>query len=74
MTQLLLSEFERNVDEDLAELTDTEREVFVAIERGDTGVREFARRTGRKPGTVGNLLKRARLRLDGREGEVSSTW
>lgn len=73
MTQLSLSRFEQDGD-DLAGLTDAEREVYVTVEQGDTGVREFARETGRRPGTVGNLLKRARLRIDGRDEEVSSTW
>jgi DNA-binding CsgD family transcriptional regulator len=44
-------------------LTPAERECFEAIERGEYGVREYARRTGRAPGTVGNLLARARSKV-----------
>jgi len=56
-------------------LTDAEREVYVAVEREGVAVRELARETERRPGTVRNLLKRARLRLaDREEEEVSETW
>jgi hypothetical protein len=41
-------------------LTDAEAEVYQACVFGDTGVREYARETDRAPGTVGNLLRRAR--------------
>ena len=57
---------------DLSELTKSERQAYEACVIGDMGVREYARFTDRKPGTVGNLLRRARRRLDG-EG-VSDTW
>jgi DNA-directed RNA polymerase specialized sigma24 family protein len=52
-------------EEDLSRLTDTEREVFEAIEQDGYGVREYARKTGRAPGTVGNLLRRAREKAGG---------
>ena len=74
MTQLRLSQFEREGGHDLDRLTDAERKVYVAVEREGVGVRELARETERRPGTVGNLLKRARLRLEGRDEEVSATW
>lgn len=70
--QLDLTDFER--DEDLSILTDAEREVYTAVEHDGVGVRQLARCTNRRPGTVGNLLKRARLRLDDRDEEVSATW
>jgi len=38
--------------------------VYQAVEHGEYGVREFARRTDRQPGTVGNLLARARERIN----------
>ena len=53
---------------DLSDLTNAEREAWVAIERGGQGVREFARETDRAPGTVGNLLARAREKLDVEDG------
>jgi len=65
--QASLTEFESATSPDTSQLTDAEREAYVAVERGDCGVREFARRTGRSPGTVGNLLARAREKL-GQEG------
>jgi DNA-directed RNA polymerase specialized sigma24 family protein len=52
-------------EEDLSRLTDTEREVYEAIEQDGYGVREYARKTGRAPGTVGNLLRRAREKAGG---------
>ena len=48
--------------------------MYVAVECEGVAVRELARETDRRPGTVGNLLKRARLRLADREEEVSKTW
>ncbi|MFC7057843.1 RNA polymerase sigma factor [Halovenus salina] len=53
---------------DLSALTDAEREVFQAVEQDGFGVREYARKTGRKPGTVGNLLARARQKVGGEAG------
>ena len=61
--QQSLFDYER----DLSHLTDAEREVYEAVERGEYGVREYARRTDRQPGTVGNLLARAREKVDGGE-------
>jgi DNA-directed RNA polymerase specialized sigma24 family protein len=59
--QANLFEFE----EDLSGLSDAQREVYQAIEQDGYGVREYARKTGRAPGTVGNLLRRARRRVRG---------
>jgi DNA-directed RNA polymerase specialized sigma24 family protein len=53
---------------DLSELTDAEREVYEAVEQDGYGMREFARKTGRSPGTVGNLLTRARQEVGGEAG------
>ncbi|QGA83745.1 sigma factor-like helix-turn-helix DNA-binding protein [Halomicrobium sp. LC1Hm] len=52
-------------EEDLSPLIDAQREVYEAVEQDDYGVREYARKTGRSEGTVGNLLRRARRRLRG---------
>ncbi|GAA0651866.1 sigma-70 region 4 domain-containing protein [Salarchaeum japonicum] len=49
----------------LDELTEAERDAYQAIRQGDSGVREYARRTDRAPGTVGNLLARADAKLGG---------
>ncbi|WP_459192100.1 sigma factor-like helix-turn-helix DNA-binding protein [Halosimplex sp. J119] len=54
-------------EEDLSVLSDAQREVYEAVEQDGYGMREYARKTGRSPGTVGNLLRRARRRLDGGE-------
>jgi len=59
--QANLFEFE----EDLSGLSEAQREVYQAIEQDGYGVREYARKTGRAPGTVGNLLRRARNQLGG---------
>ncbi|MGB9931120.1 MULTISPECIES: helix-turn-helix transcriptional regulator [Haloarcula] len=48
---------------DLSPLTDAEREVYEAVGMGQYGPREYARETGRSPGTVGNLLRRAREKI-----------
>ena len=45
-------------------LTDAEREVYDAVDQGEYGPREYARATDRSPGTVGNLLSRARNKID----------
>jgi DNA-binding CsgD family transcriptional regulator len=51
---------------DLSALTETEREVYVAVERGDYGAREFQRERGwSSPGTVSNILRRARAKVEG---------
>ena len=49
---------------DLSELTEAEREAYVACRENGVGVREFARRTERGPGTIGNLLARAEAKLE----------
>ncbi|NLV05289.1 sigma-70 family RNA polymerase sigma factor [Haloarcula rubripromontorii] len=49
---------------DLSPLTDAEREVFKAVGMGQYGRREYARKTDRAPGTVGNLLRRAREKIE----------
>ncbi|WP_254272189.1 sigma-70 region 4 domain-containing protein [Haloarcula marina] len=54
----------RDFEPDLSPLTEAEREVYEAVELGGFGVREYGRHTGRKPGTVGNLLGRARSKVD----------
>ena len=59
--QSALTEF----SEDLSALSTAEREVYEAVEQDDYGVREYARKTGRSVGTVGNLLRRARRKLGG---------
>lgn len=51
------------VDSDV--LTAVEREVYEAIEINGHGVRAYAKRTGGAPGTVGNLLRRAREKREG---------
>ena len=55
-------------EEDLSALSDAERDVYQAIEQDGYGVREYARKTGRSPGTIGNLLQRARGKLGGEAG------
>ncbi|CAI50756.1 HTH domain protein [Natronomonas pharaonis DSM 2160] len=77
MTQLSLTDFDSDgCDDGLTELTEAEREAYVAVEQDGVGVREFARETERRPGTVGNLLRRARMRLgeDDADQEVTETW
>lgn len=59
--QSSLTEYET----DLSDLTPAQREVYEAVEQDGFGVREYARKTNRRPGTVGNLLRRARDRLGG---------
>lgn len=48
---------------DLSDLTEAEYEVYMAVENCGYGPREYASETNRSPGTVGNLLRRARDRL-----------
>lgn len=62
--QVDLGEFGR-YDPDLSVLSETEREVYEAVVQGDYGAREFRREKGwSSPGTVSNLLRRARQKLD----------
>lgn len=71
--QLSLDDFEaESDDQDLSVLTDAERSAYETCVLDGHGVREYARKTERKPGTIGNLLRRARRRLSG--GEVADTW
>ncbi len=60
--QLQLDDFENS--HDLTLLTPAERHAYTAVELHDYGVREFARSTDRTPGTIGNLLHRARNKLE----------
>lgn len=53
---------------DMSHLTDAEREVYGAVRLGTWGVRDYARHTGRFPGTVGNLLARAEDKVSGGSG------
>ena len=46
-------------------LTSAELDAYLTCELGDRGVREYARLTDRAPGTVGNLLRRAREKAGG---------
>jgi len=66
--QAALTAFERDEVRSLDSLTDAEREVYDAVNTRGFGVREYVRRTDRSPGTVGNLLGRAREKLDTEEG------
>jgi len=52
-------------EHDLSVLSDAEQEAYQAVEQDGYGMREYARKTGRSPGTVGNLLRRARRKLGG---------
>lgn len=47
------------------DLTPAELDAYLACDIGGVGVREFARHTDRRPGTVGNLLSRARDKMGG---------
>jgi len=60
-TQVSLSMFERSRYDGL---TEAEREVYLAVDEGEFGPREYARETERSPGTVGDLLSRAREKID----------
>jgi hypothetical protein len=53
----------REIVDNLDVLGECQREVWLRVEHGDYGVREYARLTGRAPGTVGNLLASARDKL-----------
>ena len=67
MPQTTLSDYNPD-DGDLSSLTPVEREAYVAVERGDRTVREWMREQGySSPGTVSNLLRRARSKIDGGE-------
>ena len=48
-------------------LTPKELDAYLACELGECGVREYARKTGRAPGTVGNQLRWAREKVGGEQ-------
>jgi hypothetical protein len=54
-------------DDEHEALTDAEAEAYQACVIGEWGVREYARETDRAPGTVGNLLARARAKRHARD-------
>lgn len=47
-------------------LTPAELDAYLTCELGSLGVREYARLSGRSPGTIGNLLASARDGMEGR--------
>jgi hypothetical protein len=51
-------------EEHLEGLTSAELDAYLTCDLGDCGVREYARATSRAPGTVGNLLGRARRKVE----------
>lgn len=64
MRQMNLSSFEDvDVGPSREELTPAERDVFEAVDEGPYGAREYARETNRSPGTISNLLRRARDKI-----------
>ncbi|MFU1780701.1 SWIM zinc finger family protein [Haloarcula japonica] len=52
-------------EDDLDGLTPSELDAYLTCEWGDVGVREYARNTGRSPGTLSNLLRWAREKVGG---------
>lgn len=58
---------EARQDTDLSGLTAAELDAYLTCDLGGVGVREYANESGRSPGTVGNLLRRARDTLEGRQ-------
>ena len=52
------------IDTDSLGLTDAEADAIHAVAIQGLGPRQLARETGRSPGTVSNLLRRARRKLD----------
>lgn len=58
------STFQQFSSRDLSALSPTERKAYLAVEEGDSGVREFQReQEWSSPGTVSNVLRRARRKL-----------
>jgi len=51
---------------DYDHLTPAELDAYLTCELGSVGVREYARLSGRSPGTIGNLLADAREKTGGR--------
>jgi hypothetical protein len=47
-------------------LSPAELDAYLTCDVAGVGVREYARLSGRSPGTVGNLLNRARKKMEGR--------
>jgi DNA-directed RNA polymerase specialized sigma24 family protein len=66
--QARLDEYERERPP-LHLLTPAERDAFEAVDMGEYGPREYARNTNRSPGTISNLLRRARDKLAGYDVE-----
>lgn len=63
--QASLGDFEPQHGPDLSVLTDAERDAYEAVELGEKGPREYQRDQGySSPGTVSNLLARAREKLE----------
>jgi hypothetical protein len=58
---------QKHDENELEDLTPAELDAFLTCAWGDVGVREYARETNRSPGTVGNLLRRARDKVGGGE-------
>jgi len=52
-------------DRDLSALSPAEMDAYLTCEVAAVGAREYARMTDRSPGTVGNLLRRAREKVGG---------
>ncbi|WP_267162954.1 SWIM zinc finger family protein [Halovenus salina] len=62
---LRFGEHRHAVEEEAVDgLTSAELDAYLTCDLGDAGVREYARLTDRSPGTVGNLLGRARQKVD----------
>ena len=70
MSQATLAEFAGVSPQALDALTEAERKAYVACRINGVGVREQACFSGRSPGTVGNLLRRAEDKLDGGDRDV----
>jgi DNA-directed RNA polymerase specialized sigma24 family protein len=68
MSQATLAQFASVSPEALDDLTGAERKAYVACRINGVGGREQARFSGRSPGTVGNLLRRAEKKLEQRGG------
>lgn len=65
MKQARLSTFEESHDHDLPDsLTEQEREDYRAVEIDGVGVRERARERDVSPGTLSNILRRAREKVE----------
>ncbi|MXR52302.1 sigma-70 family RNA polymerase sigma factor [Halovenus sp. WSH3] len=58
---------ERGDAREFAGLTPKELDAYLTCELGECGVREYARETGRAPGTVGNQLRWAREKVGGEQ-------